>query len=104
MKLLLLTSLITVGMLAQETTPDKRLQNARTSFEEIMASPDKGIPQDLLEKARCIIIVPGLIKGAFAVGGKYGRGFASCRSAGGWTSPAAVRMEGGSFGLQLGAS
>jgi len=63
-KLLLLTSLITVGMLAQETTPDKRLQNARTSFEEIMASPDKGIPQDLLEKARCIIIVPGLIKGA----------------------------------------
>src|SRR5450755_583432 len=90
---------------AQETTPDKRLKHAAESFQDLMKAPDKGIPEELLEKAKCIIIVPGLIKGAFGIGGKYGRGFASCRKAGdGWSSPAAVAIEGGSFGLQLGGS
>ena len=70
-----------------------------------MATPDKAIPQELFDKAQCIIIVPDLKKGAFGVGGKYGRGYASCRhGAHGWSSPAAVAVEGGSFGLQLGGS
>jgi SH3 domain-containing YSC84-like protein 1 len=104
-RLRFLTCLAAAALLAQETTPDKRLRNAATSFSEIMAAPDKGIPQELMDKAQCVVIVPGLKKGAFGVGGKYGRGFASCRRCSrGWSSPAAVAIEGGSFGLQLGGS
>ena len=70
-----------------------------------MATPDKGIPQDLLEKAHCIIIVPGMKQAAFVVGGKFGRGYAVCRrNNAGWGAPAAVRVEGGSFGFQIGGS
>ena len=69
-----------------------------------MASPDKGVPKDLLDKSQCIVIVPDLMKGAFIFGGKYGRGFASCRHGNTWSAPAAVRIEGGSFGFQLGGS
>ncbi len=101
----LLSCLLTTALVAQEATPDKRLQNASSAFSEVMASPDKGIPQDLMDKAQCVVIVPGLKKGAFGVGGKYGRGFASCRRCSrGWSAPAAVAIEGGSFGLQLGGS
>ena len=71
-----------------------------------MGTPDRSIPQDLLEKAHCIILVPGLKKAALGFGGKYGRGFAVCRAAGGegWGPPAALRVEGGSFGVQIGVS
>ena len=71
-----------------------------------MSAPDKGIPQDLLDKAHCIVIVPGLKQGAFIVGGKYGRGSVSCRAGEGhgWSAPGAVRVEGGSLGFQIGAS
>jgi lipid-binding SYLF domain-containing protein len=71
-----------------------------------MNTPDKGIPQDLLAKAQCVIVVPGLKKGAFVVGGQYGRGFAECRHADGmgWGAPGAVRVEGGSVGFQIGGS
>jgi lipid-binding SYLF domain-containing protein len=71
-----------------------------------MATPDKGIPQDLLNRSQCIIIVPDLMKGAFVVGGEYGRGFALCRNANGagWGAPAAIRIEGGSVGFQIGGS
>lgn len=100
----LLTSLATSLLFGQIEEPDKRLRSAATAFREIMASPDKGIPQTLFDKAQCIVIIPGLIKGAFGVGGKYGRGFASCRHKGRWSSPASVAIEGGSFGLQLGGS
>jgi lipid-binding SYLF domain-containing protein len=90
----------------RETTPDKRLQNALLSFREVMHEPDKGIPRDLLDKARCIVIIPGVKKAAFIIGGKYGRGFVSCRRAGTgrFGAPAAVRIEGGSYGLQIGGS
>jgi lipid-binding SYLF domain-containing protein len=83
-----------------------RLDASAEVLTEIMASPDKGIPQDLLDKSACVIIVPGLKKGAFIVGGKYGKGFIACRKSGGpgWSAPAAVRVEGGSFGLQIGGS
>lgn len=89
-----------------ETSPDKRLENARLSFREVMHEPDKGIPHDLFDKARCIVIIPGVKKAAFIVGGKYGRGFVSCRrgGTGRFGAPAAVRIEGGSYGLQIGGS
>jgi lipid-binding SYLF domain-containing protein len=85
---------------------DERLADAARDFSEVMRTPDKAIPQDLLSKANCVVIVPGLKKAAFVVGGEYGRGFAVCRKAGGvgWSAPAAMRMEGGSVGFQLGGS
>jgi lipid-binding SYLF domain-containing protein len=88
---------------AQEETPDKRLQNSASTFRDLMSAPDRGIPRKLLERAQCLIIVPGMKKAAFVVGGEYGRGFASCRIPGSWSAPAPVRLEGGSFGVQLGA-
>jgi lipid-binding SYLF domain-containing protein len=82
-----------------------RLEDAAVVLSEIMGSPDRGIPEDLLRNAQCIVIVPGLKKGGFIVGAEYGRGFVSCRkSKGGWSAPAAVRVEGGSFGFQVGGS
>lgn len=105
MRRLLVFFLLAGVLIAKETKPDKRLRNAAAAVRQAMASPDKGIPQDLMDRAQCVVIIPGLKKGAFGVGGKYGRGFASCRKCGrGWSSPAAVAIEGGSFGLQLGAS
>jgi lipid-binding SYLF domain-containing protein len=87
-------------------TPAERLNDATNVFNEIMATPDKGIPQDLVEKAHCVVIVPGMKQAGFVVGAKYGKGYAVCRkpTGGGWAAPAAVRVEGGSFGFQIGAS
>jgi lipid-binding SYLF domain-containing protein len=84
----------------------ERLEAAADSLKEVMGIPDKAIPQDLLEHAQCIVIVPGLKKGAFFVGAKYGKGFVSCRRPGGvgWSAPGAVRVEGGSFGFQFGGT
>jgi len=72
----------------------------------VLGSSDNGIPQDLLDKAHCIVIVPGLAKGAFIVGSEYGKGLVSCRNRGGsgWSAPASVRIEGGAFGFQIGSS
>jgi len=83
-----------------------RLDDSAALFSEVMGAPDKSIPQDLLNKAACVVLVPGLKKGAFVVGAQWGRGFALCRGAGGqgWGPPAAIRMEGGSFGAQIGVS
>ena len=94
------------AMFAKEVPADKRLEEATAVLTEIMSTPDKGIPQDLLEKAHCIAIVPGLKKGAFIVGAKYGRGFISCRAkeGHGWSAPGAVKVEGGSVGFQIGGS
>jgi lipid-binding SYLF domain-containing protein len=84
----------------------KRLQTAAEAFKEVMGIPDKAIPQDLLEKAQCIVIIPDLKKGAFIVGGKYGKGFVSCRKKDGvgWSAPGSIRIEGGSVGFQIGGS
>ena len=80
-----------------------RIQEADTVLHEIMDVPDKAIPQDLLDKAHCVAIVPGLKKGAFIVGAKYGKGVLMCRQkGGGWKGPATVRVEGGSVGFQIG--
>ncbi len=86
----------------QEETPDKRLRHSADVLKEIMSAPDKGIPHDLFQRARCVIVVPGLKKGAFVFGADYGRGFAECRSGDSWGGPASVRIGGGSFGAQLG--
>lgn len=87
-------------------TAREQLQSSADVFREIMATPDKGIPQELLEKAYCVVIVPGLKKAAFVIGGQYGKGMAVCRKAPGaaWGAPAAMRVEGGSFGFQIGGS
>lgn len=107
MKLLIVAGLaVTTSLLAIDKEPAKRLGEAASVFSEIMATPDKGIPQDLLEKAHCIVIVPGVKTGAFIFGGKYGKGYLSCRnkSGSGWSAPATVRIEGGSVGFQIGGS
>jgi len=89
-----------------KTKTAERLNDATELFTEIMDTPDKSIPQDLLEKAHCVVLVPGLKKAALGFGGKYGRGFALCRAASGegWGPPAALRVEGGSVGFQIGVS
>lgn len=93
------------GLLYGASDAPKRLDAAADVITEIMASPDKGIPQDLLDKSECVVVVPGLKKGAFIIGGKYGKGFMLCRKAGGgWSAPGSVRVEGGSFGFQIGGS
>src|SRR5450432_724502 len=97
---------MTTSLLAMDKAPAKRLTEAAAVFSEVMAAPDKGIPQDLLEKAHCIVIVPSLKTAAFVIGGKYGKGYLSCRNKGnsGWSAPATVRIEGGSVGFQIGGS
>jgi SH3 domain-containing YSC84-like protein 1 len=101
------TTLALTPLLAADNEPAKRLDDAAAVFSEIMATPDKGIPQELLENAHCIVIVPDLKTAAFVVGGKYGKGYLSCRNksgTGGWSAPATVRIEGGSVGFQIGGS
>ena len=111
MKLRLVTTfvlgaaLLPLHLLAASDAP-VRLQAAAQAFKEVMGIPDKSIPQDLLNKAQCVIIVPDLKKAAFVFGAKYGKGFVSCRKKGGvgWSAPGSIRIEGGSFGLQIGGS
>src|SRR6202166_3990946 len=116
MKLIKLYTLVTIGMLAFASLsfakdPDKtkeqqdRLQNANSVITEILKVPDN-IPQDLLDKARCVIVMPSVLKAAFVVGGSYGRGTMVCRTgkdfSGPWGAPAMYALEGGSVGLQIG--
>ena len=95
---------VSTGMMYGSETSANRLRTSTEVLGEIMGAPDKGIPQELLEKSQCIVIVPGLKKGAFIFGGKYGRGYILCRASSGtgWSAPAGVTVEGGSFGFQIG--
>ena len=79
-----------------------RLQSSVEVLQAIMATPDKGIPEEVLNSAKCILVVPNLIKGGFILGAKHGRGVASCRTTNGWSAPAFVSVSGGSAGLQIG--
>ena len=99
-----LASLVAVSV-AWAGTPE-RLTAAADTVQSLLKIPktDKGIPQDLIKKAQCLVVVPSLKSAALGVGGEYGRGFVSCRQGGGWTAPAAVKVEGGSFGFQIGGS
>jgi SH3 domain-containing YSC84-like protein 1 len=97
---------LSAGLLYGSESAATRLKTSADVLTEIMAAPDRGIPQELLEKSQCIVIVPGMKKGAFIVGAEYGRGFITCRrlAGTGWSLPAAVKVEGGSFGFQIGGS
>ena len=99
-------SLFLAGLpLRAADTAQERLMDATDILNSVMATPDKGIPHDLLDKANCAVIVPGVKQAAFVVGAKYGKGFAVCRhDHNGWGAPGAVIVEGGSFGFQIGAS
>jgi SH3 domain-containing YSC84-like protein 1 len=85
----------------REDTVD-RLQKSVDVLHAIMTTPDKGIPEEVLSNAKCILVVPDLIKGGFIIGGKHGRGVATCRTTDGWSAPAFVSVGGGSWGLQIG--
>jgi len=85
---------------------DDRLDASADALTDMMRAADNGIPQDLIDKAHCVVVLPGMKKAGFIFGAEYGRGFAVCRRHGGvgWSAPAAMRSEGGSFGFQIGAS
>ena len=106
--LLAVASLMTTAAFTaeKEAKVEDRLDSAADTLTDMMKASDKGIPQDLIDKAHCVIVVPGMKKAGFIVGAKYGRGFAACRRNGGtgWSAPEAMRVEGGSFGFQIGVS
>src|SRR5579883_49318 len=106
MRMMITAALAIAPLLAKDSEPVKRLDESATVFSEVMGTPDKGIPQDLLAKARCIVIVPSMKTAAFVVGAKFGKGYLSCRNRGGagWSAPGTVRIEGGSVGFQIGGS
>jgi lipid-binding SYLF domain-containing protein len=81
----------------------ERVQRAGTVFNEIMSAPDNSIPGNVLERAKCVAIVPSMVSAGFVVGGKHGRGVATCRTGNGWSAPAFFDVTGGSYGLQIGA-
>ena len=107
-RLLILTTLVLLVALtavASDREDDvKRTARAAQVFKEIMNTPDQGIPQDLLESAKCIAIIPGEVKFAFIFGGSYGRGLATCRTGHGWSAPMFVAIDSGSVGYQIGGS
>jgi len=102
---LLLSVMVVPGFADSVREKDvSRIRNARFAFEDIMRAPDKGIPQELLESARCIAIIPGEKRAAFIFGGRYGRGLVTCRTGATWSAPAFLMVSGGSFGFQIGGS
>src|ERR1700709_2443277 len=105
LKAIAIASLSAAALFGAESSAS-RLKTSAEGVTEIMAAPDKGIPDELMDKSQCVVIVPGMKKGAFIVGGQYGRGFIECRrvSGKGWSAPAAIKVEGGSFGFQIGGS
>jgi len=98
-----LVATTTLGAFAQDSEKlRERLDSAQGVLNEIMATPDKGIPQGILSGAACVVVVPSYKKAAFVIGGQYGQGVATCRTPNGWSAPVFVRLEGGSFGWQIG--
>jgi lipid-binding SYLF domain-containing protein len=103
---LLLAGLATSSFAATDDDDNKaadRVKTASTVLEEIQGAPDTGIPDEVMGSAECVAVVPSMLKGGFVFGARYGRGVASCRTAKGWSDPAFFAIEGGSFGLQIGA-
>lgn len=100
-----LTVFVTVPTFAQKTAAD-RLQAATEDLNALLTAGDKGIPQDLLNKASCVVVIPNLKKGGFIVGAEYGKGFFTCRKASGvgWSAPGSIRISGGKFGLLIGGA
>ncbi len=102
--LALFVLMMSISVVAYAGDSANRVGEAKTVVEEIMAAPDNGIPRDLLNNAHCVVVVPAVKRGGFIVGAQYGKGVATCRQPNGtgWTGPSTIRMEGGSFGLQIG--
>lgn len=99
--------LMSLGTLSQARADDKakldgRLTDAKNVLDEIMATPDKAIPNQILSQAQCVVVIPAYKKGAFLVGAQYGKGAATCRTPRGWSAPVFVKLTGGSFGFQIG--
>ena len=106
----LLSVLLTLALFSftaaaeDKTDATKRLDNAAGVLQQITAAPDKGIPENVLNDAKCVAVVPHMIKGGFGIGGQHGKGVATCKTTnGGWSAPAFFTISGGSFGLQIGA-
>jgi SH3 domain-containing YSC84-like protein 1 len=99
--MLSLGTLCWAGSALQDATD--RLGNATSVMHEIMGMPDKGIPEEVLEHAKCVAVIPHMVKGGFIFGAKEGKGVATCRTADGWSAPAFITISGGSWGLQIGA-
>ena len=105
-KVMFLLAMLSLGTLcwagsAREDATE-RLDNSTTVLHEIMGMPDKGIPEEVLEHAKCVAVVPHMVKGGFIFGAKGGKGVATCRTANGWSAPAFITISGGSWGLQIG--
>ena len=99
---LLILSLSVAAWAGDRSNEVDRVESSATVLDEIMAAPDKGIPERVIDNAKCIAVVPSMLKGGFVFGASYGRGIASCRTEKGWTPPAFFVLEGGSFGFQIG--
>jgi SH3 domain-containing YSC84-like protein 1 len=100
---LCITTALTVAASAADVQKlDERIEAAHLVLHELMATPDKGIPEDVAAKATCVAVIPGFKKGAFIVGGQYGQGVVTCRTGHGWSAPAFIQLTGASFGLQAG--
>lgn len=102
--LLVIVACTTMAVAAEDDRAKdvERIQAAGQVLNEIMSTPDKGIPEEIMSNAECVAVVPSMLKGAFIFGGEYGKGVASCRTASGWSAPAFFVVGGGSFGLQIG--
>ena len=100
--LALLTTTTLAGVAQDHAKLDERLNSAQAVIQEIMATPDKGIPQGILAGASCVAVIPSYKKGAFIIGAQYGQGVATCRTPNGWSAPVFVQLTGGSFGWQIG--
>jgi lipid-binding SYLF domain-containing protein len=104
-KLLVLLAILSLGVMAwadEKEDAIERLDNATKVVNQVMATPDKGIPEEVLDGAKCIAVVPHMIKGGFVFGAKHGRGVATCRTATGWSAPSFFAVTGGSWGAQIG--
>ncbi len=104
--LILMAAALAIPSLAAQTAAAERLQEATADLEALVNAGDRSIPQDLINRAECIVVIPNLKKGGFIVGGEYGRGFFSCRkpSGVGWSAPGSIRIAGGKFGLLIGGA
>lgn len=103
MKKTMLILLIGVTAAVAKNDNSKRIRTAAEVFQEIEAAPDKGIPKDILDKAECVAIIPNLKRAGFIIGGQYGKGVMTCKTGTAWSAPSMVKVEGGSFGAQIGA-
>jgi SH3 domain-containing YSC84-like protein 1 len=87
---------------AQKGQISERVEMATNDLQQLIAAPDNGIPQEIMAKAKCVAVIPDMVKGGFVFGGQHGRGLATCRTANGWSAPAPIALSGGSWGAQIG--